>query len=177
MFQPEELLVTVALHGITILLFYNLHVLYTLSVLLGKYIYIYKYYTCITATRTISSSFQFSIYPGKKRNPYKTSIVKDLLQSMLLTTYIHSWPTIAQWSLKFGSKNQRIVAYLLHILGQACICVMCTIPIQYTWSNTNQQSLSSNSVGLLESIIETLVWLVVLYATALLHNRYSLCSW
>ena len=90
--QPEELLVTVALHSITILLFYNLHVLYTLSVLLGKYIYIYKYYTCITATRTISSSFQFSIYPGKKRNPYKTSIVKDLLQSMLLTTYTHGPP-------------------------------------------------------------------------------------
>ena len=40
MLQPEELLVTVALHSITILLLYNLHVLYTLSVLLGKYIYI-----------------------------------------------------------------------------------------------------------------------------------------
>ena len=88
------------------------------------------------------------------------------------TNYIHSWPTIAQWSLKFGSKNQRIVAYLLHILGQACIYVMCTIPIQYTWSNTNQQSLSSNSVGLLESIIETLVVACMLYY--MLHHYTTL---
>ena len=56
------------------------------------------------------------------------------------TNYIHSWPTIAQWSLKFGSKNQRIVAYLLHILGQACKYI-CNVHYPYPVSSIHGRTL------------------------------------
>ena len=47
------------------------------------------------------------------------------------TNYIHSWPTIAQWSLKFGSKNQRIVVYLLSTTHFGTGLYICNVHYPY----------------------------------------------